>query len=222
MSLAVALQPTRKKVAVLDDRPRGRTTLAGELRRANFEPEIFAGTYSNIPNLVTQVLHSESQAAVCDYKLNLFNYVRGNGAEAVREFYNNKLPSILITNIDEQIIEEIRPYRRYIPVLLDKADIYPDTLKEGIQVSEEELRGHFQPNRRPWRAMIRINWIDNGIVGIVLPGWDSDQEVHVIKDIFPTTLWQHLVPDRRFFAQVNIGAEDESELYFTEFEEKIK
>lgn len=84
--------------------------------------------------------------------------------------------------------------------------------------SEAEEKGNFEPDRRPWRAMVRVTGLEKENLRVVLPGWDSGQEIQINKDRLPKELRRDLRVDRRFFAEVNIGAENESELYFKAFE----
>jgi hypothetical protein len=86
--------------------------------------------------------------------------------------------------------------------------------------TEKELQGIFQPNRRPWRAMIRVVRIEDNNLWVVLPGWDSEQEIQINKNAFPKKIHKLIKPEARFFAKVNTGADTQSELYFTDFEDK--
>lgn len=86
--------------------------------------------------------------------------------------------------------------------------------------TETEQKGIFQPNRRPWRAMVRVTRVEDTNLWVVLPGWNSEQEIQVDKAVFPRNLHGKLAPNERFFAKVNTGADTQSELYFTDFEDK--
>ena len=74
-------------------------------------------------------------------------------------------------------------------------------------------------------AMIRVEDVDretdinNALVFVVLPGWDSSEVIRLqLRDI-PRKVRKRIDSRQlRFHAQVNIGAERHEELYFFDWE----
>lgn len=120
------------------------------------------------------------------------------------------------------VLEELKEEEKAIQILtaITKAICRIIERKREPNFSQAELQGDFQPDRRPWRAMIRVTQVENENLRVILPGWNMKEEVQLNKNTFPKKLHQFLSPGERFFAKVNIGADEQSKLYFTDFEEK--
>ena len=118
MSMALASQiPQIKRVAVIDDKPEARDTMAESITDAQLQPIVFGkGQIGSLADLISRLL-KESDAAIFDYHLSPGNYANFSGAEAVSELYAKKFPAILVTAWSDADIDSIRPYRRHIPVL---------------------------------------------------------------------------------------------------------
>ncbi len=74
----------------------------------------------------------------------------------------------------------------------------------------------------PVKTLIRIEERDDDqkppIVYCTIPAWSPREVVRFSLDIVDKELMDHIRPGERFFAKVNIGAEDQSELFFVDFE----
>lgn len=154
----------------------------------------------------------KSDAAICDHRLRLGSYYAGfNGAELVASLYRIGFPALLCTRWDQAGVDDIRPYRRNIPVLLNPGDLDPETLKAGFEVCSNELAGDFQPHRRPWRTQIRVEEIDEeaGFAGVIIPAWNPTEGVRLRLSEIPAVSGGAFL-----YAQVNLGAERQEELYF--------
>jgi hypothetical protein len=72
-----------------------------------------------------------------------------------------------------------------------------------------------------WRTLVRVTGIQKDGVWLCIPGWNSDVSVLRPPSIFAPKL-AHFVPvisvGQRFFAQVNVGADDPDDLRFEDFE----
>ena len=70
-----------------------------------------------------------------------------------------------------------------------------------------------KPSTKKWRVLIRIEKIDleKGILYVIVPGWSSEQ-------VIPINLKTILTPDKRCFAQVNVGTENYKDLKFSDWE----
>ncbi len=210
-----------ERVAVVDDSEDMRQTLSDELSFAFHETHPLVGPFKNVNDLVTTVT-SVADAAVCDHHLNTRNFAHCTGAEVVNRCYRQRFPSVLITNWGPADIDEIRPYLPGIPVLLTPNEANLDAIKEGFMRCMEEFRDEYRSNRKPWRTLVRVEDVSleraDSLVYVVLPGWISDQVIRLKLDIFPCELQPHIKPGARFHARVNLGAETQDQLYFSDFD----
>lgn len=212
-----------ERVAVVDDVPDLRDTLTTELSLLDISPIPYPGPFASQEALV-ETIRAENHAVVCDHQFSN-NYAPETGAMAVSAWYRLGFPALLTTAYDEQRMVEIRPYLHEIPVILDSSDNDPDSVEKGFELFINEKQGNFQSNRKGWRTLLRVQNVEDGgrFVDIVVPGWNSLKMIQLPMDIFPADFQKHVLPDERFFALVNVGAEYQRELYFTNFEyvEKI-
>jgi hypothetical protein len=214
------------KVAIIDDSKDSRDTLIDELRFAQFTPHTVVGPFLTKDDLV-RVVDDDIDAVVCDHHLNTRNYAPCSGAEVVALWYDRKIPSVMVSGWIKADIDQIRKFRRRIPVLLtpeEAADT--DKITKGFEVCLQEFRDNFLPSRKPWKTLVRIVDVDTmtkpSMVYAVIPGWNSDEVVRFPLEIIPEGLHQFVVPGERFFALVNTGAEIQEELYFDQFEYRGK
>jgi CheY-like chemotaxis protein len=203
-------------VAIVDDNEMKRDTFRDELELADWIAMPLAGPFACMQALLDKVI-GQSNAAICDHHLH-HNYAAFDGAETVATLYQKKFPAVLVTQYERALMDDIRPHRRGIPVLLTPAEANPDSLVRGWEICKHEFEGKFGPSRMPWRAMLRIDDVDDAMVYALLPGWNSDEIIKFPISIMPLSIRQQIKPGTRLFAQVNKGAEDQSELFFENFE----
>lgn len=209
------------RVAIIDDKKDSRESMEDDLRVAKVEPKSLPGPFPTLEKLI-DVTTGSAEAAVCDYKLNEGNYAGFSGAEAVAEFYQKKYPALLITSYVVTDIDQIRPYRHHIPVLIKADDADADSIIRGFELCINELKGIISYSRKSWRTLVRIEEIYEDqkppIVIARLPSWNPHEAVRFPINIIPGNLQSSLEPGKRFHARVNIGAEDSTELYLIGFE----
>lgn len=227
MSAIVAMPNSEiHRVAIIDDDYIQAQTTGLNLEEANFEPVIIQTEhpFERIEDLVTRLLQTESQAALCDHRLTPQGFATFNGAKFVARLYDLNVPSILITTfIDMDADESIRRWRHKIPVLLDRdSAANPEILKRGLFESAGELRGEVSIERRPHRTLIRVTNIDKEtreqMLDVIIPSWNPKRAVRFPLSLVNTEIQENVQLGIRLFAQVNIGAEDPQELYFRNFE----
>lgn len=210
-----------ERVGVVDDSEDTRDTISDELQDAQVEPAPFDGPFGTLNDLIGTVA-AAVDAVVCDHHLSPRNYAPCTGAEAVANWYANRFPAVLVTRYEKAEIEEIRKFRRNIPSLIPCDEANPDTIVKGFQTCIEEFNGRFIPPRKPWTNMFRIDDVDENAkpmeVYVVIPGWQSTEAIRLTLDMFPEALWEHVKPDERFFAVMNLGAETQEDLYFDDIE----
>lgn len=208
-----------ENVAVVDDVPSNRATLAAELRLQQFSPRVFDGPYHSIPELVAHV-STNADAVICDFNFT-DNYVHGNGAEAVSSWYDIAFPAILTTAYKINQSVDIRRVRDKIPVIMEQAE--PEyEIERALEICIEEIEGNYLPERRPWRSLFRVVHVSgderNRLVDIIIPGWDAHQAVTIPLELFPDEYHQYIAEGERFFAKINVGVENRDDLFFTQME----
>lgn len=224
--MALVLSGTNiERVGVVDDSEDTRDTISDELQDVDVEPAPFDGPFATLNDLVNTVA-AAADAVVCDHHLTPRNYAPCTGAEAVANWYVNLFPAVLVTRFEKAEIEGIRKFRRKIPSLIQCDDANPDTIVKGLEICIEEFNGRFIPPRKPWTNMFRVEHIDWNAkpvqVVVFVPGWQPNEAIKLTLDLFPETLREHVKPDERFFAVINLGAETQEDLYFDDIEYRGK
>jgi hypothetical protein len=117
-----------QKVAVIDDDEQARFAMAEHIKDAELEPVIQKPCLNSIDELIRK-LKAGADAAICDHRLKPRNYAAFQGAEAVAALYEISFPAILITAWSTEDIDNIRPYRRKIPVLIRSSELEPRLIR---------------------------------------------------------------------------------------------
>ena len=203
------------KIAVVDDIPDAREMMADTIIDAKKKPIIIDSVSNNINEFINRI-RSESEGAIFDQRLKPQNFANFDGAEAVAKLYDFDFPSILVTSITNPDIDEIRPLRRKIPILIANGEPDAGLIIDGFRICVAEFKNHFIPERKPRKALIRIEEIDqdNSLSFIVVPSWDPNLKVRLPLDILTNKINQTLEEGMRLFAEINIGASNHEELYF--------
>ena len=221
MSLIIAGRQI-DRVAVIEDNPSSRESYEPVLQDLSLTAVLESGSLPSLEEYLVR-LPSFAQAAVCDHHLKHHAYAAYNGAPLVARCYKNHFPALLFTNFDHASIDEMRPIRRFIPVLLSPRKFEPDIVLAGLQACIDEFDGTFSVPRRPWRTLVRILEPPSEapkMCYVVVPAWDPREVIRLSVDVFPVSLIPSLRPDARFHALVNLGADSQDELYFDEWEER--
>lgn len=74
------------------------------------------------------------------------------------------------------------------------------------------------PELRMWRTLIRVEYLGNDKVGVIIPGWDPKQIVPIKWDDIPEYVRAHIQPGYRCYAFINIGAKNLEQLRFIDWE----
>ena len=213
-----------EKISIIDDQAFVRESYELAVEDLGLESVPEAGPLDDeITNCVASISH-KADAAICDYKLKVKGgYAKFNGAELAAGFYKMKFPALLCTKWHTADIDEMRPYRRYIPSLIVPANLEPASIKSGLEVCIREFGGDYRPVRRPWRALIRIEDVlktDGGseFVKVVVPAWNSNEVVRLSAGMIPPDIFKKLEAGTRLHAKVNLGAVGNEDLFFEEWE----
>jgi hypothetical protein len=212
------------RVSIVDDDKYSRESYGLPLEEMDIEAIPRAGPLGDADALAAS-LPQESDALLCDHHLRKRNYATFNGGALVEKCYARGFPAILCTGYEKADILELRKFRRSIPVLLKPSELSPDSLLTGFDVVVRELNGTFRPERKPWRTLVRIEEVVDDPPGIetcyaTIPGWRPDEVTTLRVNDLPDEV-QRVIRTTgapRLHARVNIGAETQEELFFTDWE----
>lgn len=212
---------TINRVLVIDDKPDYRDALVECIADANLEAITQDKPIKTIRSLMVS-LKKQADAAILDHRLKPGNYASFNGAEAVAYLNKHRVPAILVTSWTGDDIDNIRPFRRAIPVLIRSGDAEAKVIIQGFEQCIKEFTNVYSPRRQPRRTLMRIEEVikESGrkFVYALIPGWNPDEGVRIPFEMIPNKLQRMVVPGRRFYVHVNLGAIHRDELYFEKFE----
>jgi hypothetical protein len=214
-----------ERVRIVEDDPSNRESMSEVVADANFKPVLENGPLPDLKKFITNAIE-DTDAFIFDHHLKQSQYAPFDGAQAVASLYK-KCPSLLCTQWSKADIDGMRLYRRYVPVLIPTDKLDTDKVTEAITVCINEFNNKFLPSREPVQTILRIESVDfeqkPPIVYGVVPSWNPRQVIRFpISVIKNESLQQYVRPDARFFVHVNLGAEDEAELYFDGFDYRGK
>ncbi|WP_186105604.1 hypothetical protein [Burkholderia gladioli] len=216
-----------ERVTLIDDDPSVRAGYRLHVEDLNLSSDEIEGPIGNVDDFIEN-LKKGANGIICDYHLKSRLYSQVDGDVLVSKMYQSKLPVVLCTRWDDAAAS-IRSRRRYIPIILKPDDLSDKSLRDAFETCVNEFRGVFAEQRRPWKALVRIESAraiagDGFRLSVIVPAWDSScgVEVDVVKG--ENSLFEGLVDDvlaggiGRAFAQVNLGAESADDLFFSDWE----
>jgi hypothetical protein len=206
------------RVHIIDDNEIFRGALEEAVQESELQPIQQQSKVESVDRFLMEVVGSED-AVVSDHQLKIKNYFPINGAEVVYKCYEHKIPSVLVTRYETHI-DEIRRYRKNIPVILNPEDFEPDTLIHSLEVCINEFNGNIRQARKGWRTLVRIDGADESHVYVIIPAWHTSEVISINKSDLPEDMRGIAVPEKRFHACINIGTESPNDLYFTNWESK--
>jgi hypothetical protein len=114
----------------------------------------------------------------------------------------------------------MRSRRRFIPALLKPDELDPDNIARGFERCIQEFDGQYQPSRKPWRTLVRVEEVEPGedYFYVIISGWNPRKKIRVSFDDLPNDIRSLVKLEKRFHAQVNVGAENHEDLYFDSWE----
>ena len=212
-------------VAIVDDIGDERKTLEGELEEAGHGVIPREAPLPSLDVLSAWLVEERAEAFVCDQRLSVSNYAPFRGAEAVRQIFRSlQLPSLLISSYIHDEMPAIRPCRADVPVLIGKELLNPDLINKGFALGKAELDGDIPIQRTPRRTGVYVESVDAldlGRVEVIVPGWDEHSAVELPLNMIKNGRLREDVHQRRvdwLIAKVNIDAEQNVDLFFTDFE----
>ncbi len=220
MSRYIAGQAISKLMIVEDDEST-RDSLGETVEEIDISPDKIEGPLGTLDSFLSDQV-DDTDAFIFDHQLKQSGYALFNGAEAVAELYKRNRPSMLCTTWTNADIDSIRLYRRYIPSLIHSDEINPDRIAEELEICINEFKSQFRPSREPIKTLVRIEAVDNDqtpkMVYAVVPGWNAKEAIRFPLKLVPQCIRNDIKADVRLWAQVNLGAEDHTELFLDSFE----
>lgn len=206
-----------ERVSIVDDNPEARLGTSFYVSDLDLVPVDEAGPLRSLEECVERI-SSESQAVLCDFRLRVKDYAGFNGDELVAAFNQSGVPAILSTTYDPSALSEIRRFRKNIPVLLAPNDLDEESIVHGFETCLREMKGEHAAERRLRRTLVRFEEISQHHAYVVVPGWNSKMGVRLTRSEVPRKILAAASPGFRCHAMVNIGAEEQVELYFENWE----
>jgi hypothetical protein len=222
MSLALGSR-TIQRVRLIDDDAKTRAMYRYSVEDLGLDADDVQGPIGNFQDFIRQ-FSFDRDAAICDFHLKTSNYSTRDGDELVTLLYQNKIPVVLCTRWANELPDSIRHRRRQIPVVLPPTELTPDSITDAFRLCVNEFSGTFSQERKPWRALVRIESAEEVGAGhyrfsVVIPGWSSDvgltfdvpaTESKVFPIIHKRVVAGEIV---RVFGQVNLGAVRKEDIY---------
>lgn len=207
-----------ESVAIVDDHADARESFGYTVEDADLRPIPIEGAIGSLADSASLVRGAD--IVLSDYELRAKNYANFTGAELVAARQRAGQPAILCTKYEKPQIERIRPFRRWIPVLMAPDDLEPGSLLKAISKCRAELDGRFEPDRKPWRSLVRFVEADpesDGRFFVELPSWELGLMVPVHRAHLPVAVQSLIEPDFRCHAMVNLGSERYEDVYFDDW-----
>ena len=207
------------RVGVVDDDVEARQSYAWTLEDADVEPADEDGPLGDLESYASTVV-GRLDAVLCDHHLKVSNYAQFEGVELAAKLYEKKVPAILCTSWATAELDFIRKFRDRVPVLLRPEELEPETFMAALRLTIDELEGTFTPERRPWRTLVHVAEVDpeGKFFYIRLPSWTSDEIIKLRQMDLPERVRKRLGRDHYLHADVNIGSEVASDVYFVNWE----
>lgn len=212
-------------LAIVDDEPKVRDIWSRHIEDMEVHPLLADSLPGDVQTTLAH-LKQRAQAVVSDHHLGkIASYASFNGAEFVAACYEQRFPAVLCTAWIDAARDEIRPFRRNIPVVIPPSKLDPDVLRRGYETFIDECRGVFLAARQPHRTLLKIVDFKKEqnvpvSAGVIVCGWDAETVVEIQLGWLPDAVREEFLRGPRTYlrAEVNIGAEHQNELYFAAWE----
>lgn len=212
-----------KRVGVIDDDEDQAYAIGELLNDMGLKPHIVRGQFETPTELVEQTI-GVVDAIVCDHRLSDYGMARFYGAEAVAEYFQRNVPSVLMTQYqttDSNV--SIRRWREWIPSVLSRQDTAQSgaPLVHGLDRCLQELSGHIPSDRRTYRSMIEVAAIGEEteqVADVFISNWRPLEAIRIPTSIIPAHLRRDLQVGTFLIARVNTGTTLAADLFFTDFE----
>ena len=217
---------SERGIAIFEDDPRNRERLSDMVTRFGATALPVTGPTPALTGLKAFLNTQRANMVVCDHHLSQkSDYAPFLGAEAVAMCNRLGITAILVTAFESADAESsLRLFRRYIPALVRSPDNFDRAHVEAalIQADREVRENKPSRERVPYRTIMTVQRVESRgesrIVKVMMAQWDSKQEVGFPLDLVPKAIHSEVKPGNMLFAEVNIDAARQEDLYFDKFE----
>lgn len=214
----VTIQGRRiERALIVDDEPEARDAYEYVIEDMGIRPhQVEEGLHDGLDSFLSTI--QSGDVILCDFHLKKRNYAPCNGDQVMATCFRAKVPGVLCTSIAEPWVR--RDCLRYIPGVIRTASPQPDEVRGALERCLREVDGSFEPERRPWRTLVRVDDIDRDhrCFYAVVPAWDVRTKVRIGTSNLPESIQELIEPGRRLHALVNTGAERSHDLFFDSWE----
>lgn len=212
-------------VAVLDDDADQAKVVKLQLQDVGVETVIASLDEVSTLDRAIEWINGNAQAVICDVQLNhLHSGISYNGAELMSSLVGDyKIPGVLTTGFKDDVGMWVRPHRYRIPVLVSRDETEePEVLVDGVKICQTEIDHGRAADRETYRVPLYIEKAGITDVGVALDarvgGWSRKASMR-----FPASMLHvqyndldaaRAITGQVFFALVNLGTEDETDLFF--------
>lgn len=215
--------PSPTRIAIIDDDPRGRNVTRQDVLDMGALPFVFDAAFATktVPEAAEAIVEN-SDVAICDHRLRRGGYANFDGAELVAHLVGRGFPAILLTMfVDQDSDSTIRPWRRNVPVVLDRDAAGEAAFRRAIEHCQKEIAGQPRLGRQARRTFVRVHGLrtenEQTVVDAIIPAWNAQKAVSFPLDLIPGELHHAVNEGTLLTAMVNLGAPRASELFFSEF-----
>jgi hypothetical protein len=224
------ISPDVCKVAVIDDsyehEPLDYMFLHCVTEIAGFHTVQLAGkiadTFDTLDDMVKRIA-AQSQAAICTHRLGMLDGKPLYGAQLVAALYDLKIPALLVTqysDIDKNM--SIRKWKDKVPIVLHPREFEPDTVQEYLEECAAELQGQPPEHRIPYRVLLRVHNVESigeeTAVDVEIESWDHCHVIRLPLSLIPEHIHADIWCGAWLYADVNIKAQYQEDLYFRNIE----
>ena len=213
-------------VTVVDDDPLDREETMDQLRDFGIEPRTVGGPYGkNIDRLVADILATASPFVICDHRLQPKNLASFNGSRVIQALRATNKPAMLMTMFQSNNRLELREARADIPLVVGRGEFDVERLAAYAEICMRELADDPVDERRAHRSLIEIKDVrvsGGGELDVVIPNWRPDQSIILPTQCVANGLIARVEPGDFLLGDVNVGANDEDELFFRNVDEIVK
>ncbi|MEO0419077.1 MAG: hypothetical protein AAF249_09445 [Pseudomonadota bacterium] len=198
-----------------------------ELRDNDIEPRFVEGRYGqDIDRLIADVVAKGSKFVICDHRLQTKNMASFNGSRVIAALKAADHPAMLLTMYQSTNRLELREARAGVPVIVSRHDFAVSNLGAYAEICRREIANDPVDERRPHQTLVSINDIrcDHGMteIDITIPSWRPDYAMILPTSCVPNRLLPKLRVGDYLLGDVNTGAKDEDDLFFTNLDSIIK
>jgi CheY-like chemotaxis protein len=216
-----------QSVTIVDDDPEDREDLMDQLRDHNIEPRTVNGPYGqDIAQLIADVHAIGSPFVICDHRLQTKNLASFNGSKVVKALSSSKHPAMLLTMFQSTNRLELREERADVPVVVSRHEFDINQLGIYAEICRREFADNPIDERRAHRTLIGIMDINSAYgrteLYVTVPNWRPDEAIILPTACIASTLVPQLKVGDYLLGDVNIGAEEEDDLYFKNVNEIVK